>query len=215
MPEDPDLEESKKKLRLFDCQRPLGLYDWQQAGGTANVSATALENAQKKIAEMGTRVPLGEGWARRVFLDQGEALKIATGPRGLKQNEAEAMLDGQSPILNALISHAPDHSWVRQVLVTSFESSEAMGRHLGMADHPEFDQWLRDLVVAQQSPVCMTPQAREFWERLQQLLKDVPALDPRDLGKYQQWGLDKRGLIVCIDYGFLKGMPSGIAGGHA
>ena len=210
---DADLEDARQKLGLFDCQKPLALFDWQDAGGDPGVSAAALENANKKLAEMGDRLPLGEGWARRVFSDQGQALKIATGPRGLKQNEGEAMVAGRSPILNPFISHAPDHSWVRQVLATAFESQEAMGRHFGMAEHPEFDQWLRDVVMAEQPPAGMTPQAQEFWDRLQQLLNDVPELDPRDLGKHQQWGIDKHGRIVCIDYGVLKGMPIAIAGG--
>lgn len=209
----PDLDEAKRQLGLFDFQKPLGLLDWQAAGGDPHLSAAALESAKKKLAEMGDRLPLGEGWARRVFDDQGQALKIATGPRGLKQNQGEAMLAGRSPILNRFISHAPDHSWVRQRLVTAFDSDDAMSRHLGMAEHPEFDQWLREVVMAEQPPAGLTPQAQEFWDRLQQLLKDVPELDPRDLGKYPQWALDKHGRIVCIDYGVLKGMPIAIAGG--
>jgi hypothetical protein len=209
---DPDLEEAQKKLELFDLQKPLGLLDWQESG-QASVSSAALENAKTKLAEMSDQQPIGEGWARRVYNDKGQALKIATGPRGILQNQGEALLRGRSEVLNGFIAHAPDHSWVLQELATAFSSSEDMAWHLGMAEHPEFGQWLRDVVEAEQPPAGMSPQAQEFWDRLQQLYREVPELDTRDLGKYQQWGLDKHGRHVLIDYGFLKGMHIAIAGG--
>jgi hypothetical protein len=209
---DPDLEEARKKLELFDLQKPLGLLDWQEAG-QASVSSAALDNAKAKLADMGDRVPIGEGWARRVYEHQGQALKIATGPRGILQNQGEAMLRGRSDVLNPFIGHAPDHSWVLQELATPFESSEDMSRHLGMAEHSDFGQWLRDVIAAERPPAGMSPQAQEFWDRLQQLYREVPELDARDLGKYQQWGFDKHGRHVLIDYGFLKGMHIAVAGG--
>lgn len=213
-----DLEAARQQLGLFDNQQPRKLFDWQATGSKSadGASAAALENATKMLAEMGDKVPLGEGWARRVYvhpINPDRALKIATGPRGIAQNKGEVMVgNGRSGMINPLTGHAPDFSWVEQVLATPFESAEAMGAHLGMSEHPDFGQLLREIVEAKQAPAGLSPQARDFYDRAHQLFEDVPELEVLDLGRYQQWGLDKNGQIVLIDYGLLKGMPLAVAG---
>jgi hypothetical protein len=62
---EPEFEEAKKKLELFDLQTSLGLLDRQEPG-QVSVSAAALENAGKTLVEKGVSYLLGKGWARKV-----------------------------------------------------------------------------------------------------------------------------------------------------
>jgi len=65
-------------------------------------------------------------------------------------------------------------------------------------------------MIAKQPPGPMTAQTNEFYERLHQAMNEVPEIDPRDLGKHSQWGIDASGKPVIVDYGFTRGMKTGV-----
>lgn len=179
--------------------------------GRAAAQTRALDNAKQRLAQMAPDTRLGQGHARIVHDDGTHALKLARREAGLLQNRSEADLSGKSPYLNPVIDHAPDYSWVRQGKLKSFGLGDEpeLAKHMGLP--PENENWLRDMVDGKM-PQPPTPQAEEFYNRIQQVMKDVPELDKRDLGKASQWGLDAQGRPLLLDYGFTKLMPLSVAG---
>lgn len=144
-----------------------------------------------------------------MFDDAGQALKVAKKPAGVKQNQAEVELSGQSPVLNQVVDYDPEYNWVKQRMATPLDEA-GLAKHTGLPVENQ-DSWLKDMAGGSIGPQS-TPEAQEFYERLNQVMREVPKVDPRDLGKASQWGLDTSGKPVLIDYGFLKGMPLGLAG---
>ena len=174
-----------------------------QGGPLAGAEEAAVKAAGTKLAESkATLEPLGAGFARAVFKDaDGSALKIAKKASGIAQNRSEAELSGRSSILNPVIAHAPDYSWVKQPLVKGFELGDEMkmAQHLGLAT--EDPNWLRKLAEGTFAEP-LTPAAEEFQKGLQQVIREIPELDARDLAKAAQWGVDAEGELKLIDYGF-------------
>lgn len=167
---------------------------------TSEVDAVANAAAKMKEAKA-TLQPLGAGFARAVFDDNGDALKIAKKASGIAQNRSEVELSSRSAVLNPVIEHAPDYSWVKQAKVKAFNLGEEnlLAEHLGIPGTDE--NWLRHLVDGKyEGP--RTPALDDFEQRINSVLKDLPELDRRDLGKAGQWGINSAGEPVLIDYGF-------------
>lgn len=203
---------------LFNNQPPRQLGDFQQTGKTRTVDPAALENAKRQLAAVDPANHLGRGWARSVHDDQGQAAKIAMNPRGILQNEAEVNVWNSLPesarknsVLNPVMSYEPDFSRVNQRLVEPLDT-ESMSKHVNM-DPDTIEASLKQMAEPGFEGPQPTAPAQELQERMRRALSEVPEIDYRDVGKSSQWGLDKRGRPVLIDYGFLKGMPMAVAGG--
>jgi len=190
-----------EELRTIRAPRPKA-----EAPAPAGAERAAMQRLQQ-MREAGTP-QLGEGYTRAVFDEGGRAVKVAKKPAGIVQNRSEAELSGRNSVINPVLEYAPDYSWVKQPKVQPFEYPEDMARQLGL---PEDENWLRQMVEGKYAGE-LTPAAQEFQSRLGRVLKDVPELDTRDLGKAAQWGMTPEGKIVLLDYGFRTGMPLGFAG---
>lgn len=217
---DPVDQEALAALRRFDNQKPLSLGDEQLPGAKREVDPAAMEAARKKLGEMDPDSYLGEGWARKVYDDKGQAAKIAKAPRGILQNEAEVKVWESIPaekrktsVLNPVVSHSPDFSQVNQRLVEPLDTG-SISKYMGMAEEGVEDR-LRQMAHPDFQGPWPTAESQELQERMRQALQEAPIVDYQDVGKASQWGLDKRGKPVLIDYGFLKGMPLAVAGGAA
>lgn len=117
---------------------------------------------------------------------------------GLDQNRAEAELTGRSSVFNPTSDFDPEYNWVRQPKVQTFEEEGDLANHLGLS--AEQEDWLKSML--EKAPDPGNARATEFYNRLRQVMSDVPELDARDLAKHSQWGLDRDGKPVLIDYGF-------------
>lgn len=214
------MDAAQEKLALFDNQPPRQLGDFQKPGVTREVDPAALESARQKLAAMDPGAHLGKGWARSVYDVEGQAQKVATGPRGILQNEAEVNTWNKVPaelrknsVLNPVLSHAPDYSSVNQRLVEPLDL-ESMAVHTKM-DPETIPEQLKQMAEPDFQGPWPSAEGQELQERMRRAFEEAPELDYRDVGKATQWGLDKRGKPVLIDYGFLKGMPLAVAGGAA
>ena len=217
-----DQMDDSTRARMFDNAKPLSLDDLNVAGKTRTVDPAALESARQQLGSMDPASFIGKGWARKVYDVDGQAQKIASGPRGILQNEAEVKTWNQVPeelrkssVLNPVLSHAPDYSTVNQRMVTPLDEA-SLAKHTGLPEitDPD-DNWLRQMAEPDFHGPQPTEPAQELQERMRRAFQEAPELDYRDVGKPSQWALDKRGKPVLIDYGFLKGMPLAIAGGAA
>lgn len=217
-----DQMDDAARARQFDNAKPLSLEDRNVPGKTREVDPAALESARQQLASMDPNSFIGKGWARKVYDVDGQAQKIASGPRGILQNEAEVKTWNQVPeelrknsVLNPVLSHAPDYSTVNQRMVTPLDEA-SLAQHTGLPEitDPD-DNWLRQMAEPDFHGPQPTAESQELQERMRRAFQEAPELDYRDVGKPSQWALDKRGKPVLIDYGFLKGMPLAVAGGAA
>ncbi len=185
----------------------------------ASEAMKAAQATEKQLNRSGA-ARIGSG-ANRVVYEGGDgtAIKVAKHAQGINQNISEVQLAGRSPVINEVIDHAPDYSWVKQKQVETFDAlSRAADEDVDAAmakflDIPASDGWLSKVVKSEYTGP-RSAKLDAFEARLEQLRRDVPELDPYDLQNPSQWGIGKDGEVVLVDFGYrLKEDPEALLRG--
>lgn len=90
----------------------------------SNIESIDTFQAKKKYAEINLK-HLSSGSSRLVYLSPSKTIiKIAKNPKGIAQNKAEANPKLKSPLLNKIISHSKDYSWIQTTFLNKLTEKE-------------------------------------------------------------------------------------------
>lgn len=158
---------------------------------------------------------LGEGSSRIVYLlSSQKVLKIATGPKGVAQNEVEIDVytnPKTRPIIAKIFDYDPKFKWIISELVKE-QSDSQLFQKLNLQHDIYFDSMIADLddnensideVVSKYGKYGGSAKLRNFLEALRTTMWENDLL-PGDIAKPSHFGQTASGNIVLLDYGFTE-----------